>query len=458
MRNISILLIMLTFLVFNGERANAEVSSFTYLGEGSIANSYKFSWLDDDADIHSWNIYVNGKYFSTVSTKNPSVYLSPSNYSPPISVFIRGLKSDGKETNQSNTVEVGGTQTPSPTPTPTPTPSSTPPPSGLPAPTGLTYINQGTAYQFQWSPVTAAEYYNVYVDGVLVGTSSGITKAVLMTDEGRHTVEVAAVLYGIEGQRAQITVGGPPVDPGNGGGFDPNCETCVKLKELLQCPEWDNYMGDFTNAIKNALPPPPNWQEVANVMKNTIVPAIGQELLDKMPQYSKIIADEFQSREKAVSSPPALPSFNPTVPKMTDLPQKINDSITDNVPSFEPSFTESKPFTIPDPLQIDMSTNDKGYVRKPLDTTSPSYKKNEKAAEPNQAYKPMPEPGLSGSPAYKNKSPSNGGPMPSYKNTSPAQSEPMKNYHITNNAPMPTYTNTNETSRTPMPEYNPRMP
>ncbi|MED4600087.1 hypothetical protein P9314_05105 [Paenibacillus validus] len=215
-------------------------------------------------------------------------------------------------------------------------------------------------------------------------------------------------------------------------------------------------MGEWSKMIKNSVPPAPDWQQVANVMRDTIVPAIGNELLNKMPQYADIIADELQSREKAVSAPGQLPTFNPAVPTMTDLPSKFEQSVTDNVPSFEPDFSGSQPFVIPDPMTaLDMSTDDKqgGYQHNPNpDRTAPTYTKTEAEPEPDIGYKEMPEVTVT-PPAYQNRNTNSSTPAPGYKQANPTAAEPNRSYQITNSAPMPTYTDTNATSGSPMPAY-----
>ncbi|MED4605568.1 hypothetical protein [Paenibacillus validus] len=246
-------------------------------------------------------------------------------------------------------------------------------------------------------------------------------------------------------------------DPGGGGGTPTeSCDGCQIINDMLDCPEWDTYMGEWSKMIKNSVPPAPDWQQVANVMRDTIVPAIGNELLNKMPQYADIIADELQSREKAVSAPGQLPTFNPAVPTMTDLPSKFEQSVTDNVPSFEPDFSGSQPFVIPDPMTaLDMSTDDKqgGYQHNPNpDRTAPTYTKTEAEPEPDIGYKEMPEVTVT-PPAYQNRNTNSSTPAPGYKQANPTAAEPNRSYQITNSAPMPTYTDTNATSGSPMPAY-----
>lgn len=58
------------------------------------------------------------------------------------------------------------------------------------------------------------------------------------------------------------------------GGSDSNsCNAC----ELFSCPGWSDYMGKLTE-IKNAIPPAPNWNQVATIFRDTIVPQLVSDI------------------------------------------------------------------------------------------------------------------------------------------------------------------------------------
>lgn len=170
----------------------------------------------------------------------------------------------------------------------------------------------------------------------------------------------------------------PTTPPGSGdpdpGGGEPECTAaCQAMIDQLDCPQWDDYMGAWSDMIKGTYPPPPDWDNVAAIMRDKIVPAMGQELVNRSPEIARIIADEFQSREKAVSPPSAVPDFTQPVPRLQDVP-KVTGSINDNVPSFAPDYSEDKPFVIPDPSTLDFTDNsDDGYEYQPMVTESPEY-------------------------------------------------------------------------------------
>lgn len=49
--------------------------------------------------------------------------------------------------------------------------------------------------------------------------------------------------------------------------------------DLFNCPGWSQYMGKLEE-IKSAIPPAPNWQEVANTFRDTIAPRIKSDMED----------------------------------------------------------------------------------------------------------------------------------------------------------------------------------
>ena len=182
-------------------------------------------------------------------------------------------------------------------------------------------------------------------------------------------------------------------DPDPGGGETECTAACQALIDQLDCPSWDEYMGAWSDMIRGTYPPPPDWEYVAAVMRDTIVPSMGQELVNRSPEIARIIADEFQSREKAVSPPSAVPDFTPPVPRLQDVP-KVTGSINEDVPSFTPDYSEDKPFVIPDPSTLDFSDNsDDGYEYKPMVTENPDYvSSGPEPSEADKGYEVKPQP------------------------------------------------------------------
>lgn len=206
----------------------------------------------------------------------------------------------------------------------------------------------------------------------------------------------------------------PGTDPSTGGGGTEECPAgCQALKDALACPEFDEYLGKWSDMIKGTYPPPPNWHQVADIMRDSIVPAMGQEIVNRSPEIAKIIADEFESREKQVSPPPYVPDYTPPIRRMEDN-QTIRGDLNSGVPDFTPSYTEDKAFSIPDPSTLDFSDNsDSGYT----------YKQN---ADKAPVYKPKTEPSTA-DPGYQT-SESDFDKAPTYQQM-PSANAPGKDYN-----------------------------
>lgn len=70
----------------------------------------------------------------------------------------------------------------------------------------------------------------------------------------------------------------PTCDSTSTGSTEPiptGCDSC----ELFSCPGWDEYMGKIDD-LKAAIPPPPNWSEVADIFRDSIAPRIKSDMAD----------------------------------------------------------------------------------------------------------------------------------------------------------------------------------
>lgn len=290
-----------------------------------------------------------------------------------------------------------GQATAAPTPTPTATataatPTPTPTASVAPTPTPINTVNlyaYVSGLNIVWStPPTNTDHIEVWKDGVKLATLPKTTREYPLEGDGDYYIRAISTQGNLIGETELIInsdVGTPnptptPSDPG-GGTTDPDpdpvepctTESCQNLIDMLECPEFDTYLGAWADMIKTTYPPPPDWDNVASIMRDTIVPAMGQEIVNRSPEIARIIADELQSREKAVSPPPVIADFTPPVPRFTDTP-KVTGNLTDNVPNFTPDYSEDKAFIIPDPTELDFTDNsDDGYEYQPLNTAAPTY-------------------------------------------------------------------------------------
>lgn len=80
-------------------------------------------------------------------------------------------------------------------------------------------------------------------------------------------------------------------DPGAGDG-ESSCDSCG----AFSCPGWDEHMGKM-DEILSAIPPAPNWQEVANTFRDTITPKVKSDLQEVLGSVD------------APPSPPAPPAI-----------------------------------------------------------------------------------------------------------------------------------------------------
>ncbi|MBU8764196.1 hypothetical protein KM868_11905 [Micrococcus luteus] len=304
-----------------------------------------------------------------------------------------------------------GKPTAAPTTAPTTAPTATPKPSTTPNATptpGINPVNiqarvDPTGKKIIWNtPPGNTERVEVWRNGQKIATLSKAQMDIDLPEDPSGNWEVRAIstagniigkteliLYGPGDGNPTPTPTIPPDggDPGTNPGTEIPCtDACQNIKNALECPELDEYLGKMANAIGKVIPPPPNWHNVADIMRDTIVPSMGQEMVNRSPEIARIIADEFESRETPVQPPPNIPNFDPVVPRFSDSPNMINESLDSKVPNFSPDYSESKPFTIPDPLNIELSDKDKGYDHKEPDSKSPTYTQQEAQASPAPSY------------------------------------------------------------------------
>ena len=80
----------------------------------------------------------------------------------------------------------------------------------------------------------------------------------------------------------------PPTEeppPGDGSG-ETTCNGCQTITEMLACPDWGTYMSEWEATIRRAVPPAPNWAEVAVTMRDTIVPPLVAAIESSATQIS----------------------------------------------------------------------------------------------------------------------------------------------------------------------------
>lgn len=84
------------------------------------------------------------------------------------------------------------------------------------------------------------------------------------------------------------------------------CDAC----ELFKCPGWSEYMGKL-DAIKAAIPPPPDWPKVADIFRDSIAPQIKKDM-------AEVIGRAPEPTMPDLPKAPDLPTAPAQPPKLDD--------------------------------------------------------------------------------------------------------------------------------------------
>lgn len=199
--------------------------------------------------------------------------------------------------------------------------------------------NPSGGYDLSWQDVPGATEYEIWQNGQLVGTVPAGQGSYHVPGQGSTTIVARDGSGNIIGESdLQVPEYDGQPDYGNGSG---GCSMCDKIDEMLQCPGWDLVMGDLTDAIRDALPPPPDWHEIAGIFVEHFADYFGD-----VPAPPSVEDMEWIK--------PDMPDVDLTIPGseiMPDVPpgyeQPLEFDITD-APVI-PVVDESKPFEILEP-------------------------------------------------------------------------------------------------------------
>lgn len=162
--------------------------------------------------------------------------------------------------------------------------------------------------------LTAAQYGWQYFNGL--GFNCNVAyEGELLDSSGNTLLKVRLVITGLVNPVCDSESGGEDVG-GDGDGGDGDGQTCDNCA-IFDCPGWDEHLGKL-DAIKNAIPPPPNWNQVSQTFSDAIVPRLVSE--------TKTMLSELLG--KAPTPPPSLPdlpplndhNFEQKKPVMQDVP------------------------------------------------------------------------------------------------------------------------------------------
>lgn len=131
------------------------------------------------------------------------------------------------------------------------------------------YLNQGTCDSNSVAPSDYNEQEQRYASDTFGGTLNQLTNP--PTPDGSGGT-------GTTGYQGDATSSSGTSSGGtSGGSTSTDCQAC----QVFSCPGWVQYMGEISD-IKNAIPPPPNWGDVAGTFRDTIVPAVISDLRDML--------------------------------------------------------------------------------------------------------------------------------------------------------------------------------
>lgn len=291
---------------------------------------------------------ANGNYLTSVFAYPSDNQEQSFSFSDPNYKGIKLVATSGKfwavtgtTTNPNNTT-VNFEQPSNPDPPPEEPPPEEPPPEEPPPDTGGTTPTAMTlsatdlcdgSSDLTWSPVSGAVSYELYIDGVKSTYTSQVTT---VTKDGSGSAFVKAIdsAGNVIGQSSTISFtssancGGTTDPPPDTGGTD--CTECEKLAEMLACPEWDTYMGELTDAFADALPPPPDWDEVAEIMADHIVPPLIDGMVNEVVPAMGAEMDRILGHP---DPPPSIPT--PTVPAMDGTSGVNRPNPVDSTPAAE---------------------------------------------------------------------------------------------------------------------------
>lgn len=236
---------------------------------------------------------------------------------------------------------------------------------------------------------------------------------------------------------------------GGDGGGSSSCDAC----QIFSCPGWGEYMQGLQD-IKNAIPPAPNWQAVANTFRDTIAPQIKSDMSSLLGW-----APEPPSAPAAPATPPLLSDLDnhglsaPTGQEDAGLGSSTFDAndIKNSAPIIQERQDPTGGFSILDPIAA-LPSQDEFMKNKPNEGTAtiPGNPKDDAniAPKPAEGDNTAPKPPESANPTPANpKDDGNIAPKPpSSDNIAPKPPEgdnyaPSAPKDDTNTAPKPQDTN-----------------
>ncbi|WP_139237065.1 hypothetical protein [Paenibacillus sp. 453mf] len=253
-----------------------------------------------------------------------------------------------------------------------------------------------------WDSPSGAETIEIWKEGEKVGEQDASDSTYENAGPGGYTIIAKDSNGNVLGQSDLNVVDSTGENPNELPGTD--CGTCEKLDQLLACPGWDIAMGDLTGAIQDALPPPPNWDEIAD--------KIGAATVDHLADYLGEVPTPPSKEEIEQATQTPMPDVDTSVPEVEQLEPEVPDEYNDgqiifeldNEPGIEVKPDDSDGFDITEPLS-NMDYDEPGKAVIPGDENNnsggidhPEQVDTGEAPEPGQIIFELPRPGSAPSP------------------------------------------------------------
>lgn len=236
-------------------------------------------------------------------------------------------------------------------------------------------INGDGHLELTWDAIPGAKQYEIYVDGIFYDSNAdSLTVTKFYGDDMDKLITIVALndqdqVIGSGDYIRDVSEGGNGGNNGggdNGGGGNGGngaCDACKMLTDALECPAWNDYMGELTQAIKDALPPPPDWDEVASTFVDHFADYFGD-----VPAVPTV--NEIQNNLDV----PTLDTNVPNADITPTVPSEFNDGPLDtDITSGEviEIVDESEPFEIMEPDHF-INADDVGEMVYPNDPRNSS--------------------------------------------------------------------------------------
>ena len=223
-----------------------------------------------------------------------------------------------------------------------------------------------------WDVVPNAYHYLIYHNGVLIDDTDGIGGRYL---DGQITIVAVDHSYNPIAQADAFIPGGydnskPATGTGtgddtNGGAVPPpGCDICQKMAEALSCPSWNAYMGELTQAIKDALPTLPEWRQIAEQFVDAFAEYFGS--VPSVPSASTI-ENNIRPNLPALDTTVPGSDMEPILPAEYNSPWEFDVTDVDEIPVVD----ESEPFEIYEPDEF-INADDPGVFVFPADPRNSS--------------------------------------------------------------------------------------